>query len=289
MTNKNPSIYSPEFIPFYRDVQKKYDLTDKETLVYGFIRFYIKTVKADRFYFDNDGIANIVGFKHPQNVSDAISKLEKLGFIGCSYEIKANGGKVRFIEWKSTHPKETRLSPTTYSDQVVQLSPTKSYDLVHSINKNKINISKSENNSNTSDVRTIIKKAPKNNRLVNVEGNPVLCYSQTSEKGCGKCAYCSLMVLLPQQIYELAVKKKVGYEDIKRTQDSLIAWIQDGRMKSKTFYRTLATWIDNGIMRGTIRELGFMELEMMDLKYNTKLRTELEAIHQKLVKGEIKL
>ncbi len=140
----------------------------------------------------------------------------------------------------------------------------------------------------TSDVREGYKKMSAN-RLLNLVGNPVLCKVQDTQRGCGKCAWCSLTVLTPQQIYELAVEKKIGYEDVKRTHDSLIAWIQDGRMKSKTVYRTLATWIDNSIMRGDIRELGFMELEMMDLKYNTKLRKQLDEIHGRLERGEIKL
>ena len=35
-----PDIYTPEFIPFYISIKKKYKLSDLETKIYGFVRFY---------------------------------------------------------------------------------------------------------------------------------------------------------------------------------------------------------------------------------------------------------
>lgn len=124
----------------------------------------------------------------------------------------------------------------------------------------------------------------KTNRLLNLVGNPVLCTANDSQKGCGKCANCSLTVLTSEQIYNMAVKKRVDYQDIKRTQDSLIAWIQDGRMKSKTIYRTLSTWVDNAIMRSNIREISDMEVEMMELKYDNPVRRKLDEIYKTIEK-----
>lgn len=283
MTNKNPSIYSPEFIPFYRDVQKKYNLTTMETLVYGFIRFYIKTVKADRFYFDNDGIASIVGFKNSQNASEAVNKLEKMGFIGCHYEIKANGGKVRFIEWKTAHPKATRLSPTTESDSVLQLSPTKSYDLVHSINKNKININSSNIKLDTSNTSTSQKKAPPTNRLSRMPK----C------KNCGHCAHCSLTPLTEQELYDLAIELDFNLSDVETKHREIVEMLEDGSFqkrypKHKTVWFTLRTWLRMSAERGYIKPMTDIE-RMFLLSDSPETKKQLKEIHEKLVRGEIKL
>ena len=89
-------VFSPDFIPFYRDVQDKFKLTCKQTLIYGFIRFY-KTKCSGRFYFTDEQIGKVVGC-HANTAQEAISLLKKLNLIKVGHKIKAGGGTVRFVK-----------------------------------------------------------------------------------------------------------------------------------------------------------------------------------------------
>lgn len=57
---------------------------------------FIHTYKGDRFYFSNEHLAEILNSSE-RSISRAISELTKKALIGVDYEIKAGGGKVRFI------------------------------------------------------------------------------------------------------------------------------------------------------------------------------------------------
>lgn len=98
---KSPTIYSPEFIPFYPEIQKKYKLNDKETLIYGFIRFYISTSPEKEFYFSNENLSEIFGISTTQ-ISIYINSLaKKCPEIEITYRIKADGGKIRYIKFRN--------------------------------------------------------------------------------------------------------------------------------------------------------------------------------------------
>jgi hypothetical protein len=126
--NYSPTIYTPEFIPFYPKIQAKYTLTDKETLLYGFIRFYISSRPDQQFFFSNQQLTEIIGTKSLDNISHMLSKLEKLGIIKCEYKIKSGGGKIRLVQW---------LSSELRQDSGQNLGETQVY-----INKNKENKNK---------------------------------------------------------------------------------------------------------------------------------------------------
>jgi len=242
---------------------------------------------------------------------------EKDTYLGL---VKIHLEKGQFIFGRHTASVELKMKPSTVwsymlllkGDSYLDIKTTNKYSIVTILNWNEYqkNDSKSDNrmttdrqqndtnnkdNKENKENRETLKKTSdqadkkKTNRLVNYIISPTLCMVQKSEDGCGKCPYCSLTILSPEQIYNVAKEKKVDYQDVLRTQESLVSWIENGRMKDKTFYRTLKNWINNGIMRGDIRELGFMELEMMDLKYNKKLRAQLDEISGRLERGEIKL
>lgn len=102
MEEKNqPTIYNPEFIPFYPEIQKKYNLNNKETLLYGFIRFYISTLPDKEFYFSNESLSKIFNISTTQ-ISIHINNLaKKCPEIEITYKIKANGGKIRFIKFRN--------------------------------------------------------------------------------------------------------------------------------------------------------------------------------------------
>jgi hypothetical protein len=129
MKENIPSIYKPEFIPFYPDIKKKYNLTDKEALLYGFIRFYISTSPDKKFYFSNKQLGEILDLKEIA-VSRLVNSLaEKCNEIKLIYEIKAKGGKIRLIQWYKSDLYEN-ISPTY----------TKIYENDNKINNNKTNI-----------------------------------------------------------------------------------------------------------------------------------------------------
>jgi DNA-binding transcriptional regulator GbsR (MarR family) len=91
----NPSIYSPEFIPFYCEAVEKYGLSHLEGLVYGFVRFYTSS-SSEHFYFSNEQLSKILS-KSESSVQRAISKLIEVKLFNATYKIRSGGGKIRFI------------------------------------------------------------------------------------------------------------------------------------------------------------------------------------------------
>jgi len=89
-------VFSPEFIPFDSNLQRTFDLTHIETLLYGFIRFYTKQASV-RFYFSNAQLAYVINSSE-RTVSQSIKKLNKLGLLNTHYKMKADGGTIRFVE-----------------------------------------------------------------------------------------------------------------------------------------------------------------------------------------------
>ena len=90
-----PSIYSPEFIPFYCEAVEKHKLSHLEGLVYGFVRFYTSSSDS-HFYFSNKQMGKILN-KSDSSIQRSVSKLIRVELFNAKYKIKANGGKIRFI------------------------------------------------------------------------------------------------------------------------------------------------------------------------------------------------
>lgn len=84
-------IYSPEFIPYYVDVVKKYKLNDCQALVYWFIRFY--TSGGNQFWFKNEQLWEILD-RSSASINLALWVLEKKNLIEREMTIlSANGSK----------------------------------------------------------------------------------------------------------------------------------------------------------------------------------------------------
>ena len=89
-------VFSPEFIPFYMSVARKYNLTNTEALLYGFIRFYLSCSKNKRFYFTDAQISEILDCSS-DTTKIAIRKLKENGLIESSLKITSSIGTRRFI------------------------------------------------------------------------------------------------------------------------------------------------------------------------------------------------
>lgn len=88
-------IFTPEFIPYYPDIAIRFGLSHMETLIYGFIRFYMKNA-SKRFYFTNEQLASIMSCS-PNTINISISNITKKGLIVKGHRIKSGGGTIRFI------------------------------------------------------------------------------------------------------------------------------------------------------------------------------------------------
>jgi hypothetical protein len=98
---KEPNIYSPEFIPFYPAIVRKFELSYLEGLIYGFVRFYTSSTK-NYFYFTNDQIGALLSRNPKKIVSEkqisiSIKHLLEKGLCKASYFPKPEGGKTRFL------------------------------------------------------------------------------------------------------------------------------------------------------------------------------------------------
>lgn len=143
---KQPSVYKPEFIPYYPAIADKFELNPVETLVYGFIRFYTSSTEHS-FYFSNDQIGQMINRKKSQ-ISAAINKLIQVGAISADYQIKATGGQIRYLKVKVGLP-EIRKSEVRKTGSQTTEKPVS--------NKNKVNKNKLKLN-NTLPATPVVKE-----------------------------------------------------------------------------------------------------------------------------------
>lgn len=142
-------VFSPEFIPFYPAVQKQFDLTNTETLIYGFIRFYT-SAGGGRFYFTDEQLGLITN-TNERTAGNAVRKLESLKIIHTKKKVKSGGGTMRFVE-----NIQFRVVGNIQLRVVGNIQPNK-----NNINNNKINKEKE-------DKEKTIKKEEITNELVNL-------------------------------------------------------------------------------------------------------------------------
>jgi hypothetical protein len=114
-----PTLWRPEFIPFYPTEKAKYKLNDKETLVYGFVRHFLKNC-AGRFYFTNEQIRYaLVGLDKDNSISRILRNLaRKCPEITLEYEIKKGGGKTRLIGFKGVELAKMRVQNSQKSEGI---------------------------------------------------------------------------------------------------------------------------------------------------------------------------
>jgi DNA-binding MarR family transcriptional regulator len=135
------NIFAPEFIQFFPKIKKDYDLSWLETLVYGFIRWYL-SVSNGKFYFTNKQMADIFDVV-PQTIQNAIASLSDKGLIKKEKEIRGGGGKIRFVRLIQNYYSEYNESYTLNKQKVI-------------LNNNKIKENK--NNTYIPDLEEKLKK-----------------------------------------------------------------------------------------------------------------------------------
>lgn len=153
-------IFKPEFIPYYLHIQDAFKLTDMETKLYGFIRFYTR-FNPNGFYFKNEDLAEMFNVKN-RTISQAVSNLVNYKLVEIDLKIKTGGGKVRNV----------RLAENCASDTQNFASQSSKNLLVHYINNiNNNNISNIINNMSVKQLNELgLKKLTKQeNKLKNEE------------------------------------------------------------------------------------------------------------------------
>jgi len=124
-------LFTPEFIPFYSEVQREFGLTHIETIIYGFIRYYSRFA-SNRFYFTDKQLSYIANCSESA-AGRAVNKLRSVSILDIKHKIKANGGKVRFV-------KPNRLISDSAPDRSRLISdsePLEKRGKENKINKNK--------------------------------------------------------------------------------------------------------------------------------------------------------
>lgn len=94
MTNYNKT-FMPEFIPFYPKIKEKHNLTTLETLLYGFIKFYLNHASQE-FYFSNEQLAEMFRVAK-RTISSSIGCLADKKLIKITLHAKPTGGTFRSI------------------------------------------------------------------------------------------------------------------------------------------------------------------------------------------------
>lgn len=88
-------IEAPEFVPMYLGVQKRFNLTDSETKLYGYIRFFTFEGRQEA-YLTNPQLAYILNMSEP-SVTRSVSTLSKYGLIKSTNKILSDNGKIKTI------------------------------------------------------------------------------------------------------------------------------------------------------------------------------------------------
>jgi hypothetical protein len=125
-----PNLWRPEFIPFYPDEVDKYKLNDKEGLVYGFVRHFLKNCSS-RFFFTNEQLRYVLGTKINRDgtISNIVKNLvKKCPEIITTYQIKKDGGKIRIIGYVGTKADLRQTATRTYAKpQVIENTLNNTY------------------------------------------------------------------------------------------------------------------------------------------------------------------
>jgi hypothetical protein len=130
-------LFNVEFIPFYLAVQRDYKLSDLETKIYGFVKFF--TGGGKDFFVSNQRIANELGVRSAQTISRAVKNLVLSGLISATNKTTPMGTirKLRLVENKIAAIPKSQGGLTKKSrgvDQKVNLYIPSNTDQVININ-----------------------------------------------------------------------------------------------------------------------------------------------------------
>lgn len=267
-------IFSPEFVPFYFDVQKEYGFSYLTTLIYGFIRFY-KVSSSTRFYFTNEQVAQIFECSE-SSASNSITDLEKAGLIETSRKVKANGGQVRFVT------KVFRLLKNSESD----------YEKIKSRNRAPT-MKKLRGNNNT------LKENKK--KFENSQGITLLeerFSTQRKKKSNKKDMWGRPKKQKPNgvkvnhkpldrdQLVQIGVDLRVHFMDVKETHDQVMLRIKNGESEKYSINDVEAVtrmWVQNNINRGVYTVLQEeYQIEADVRSYSTENLARIEKMRKRM-------
>lgn len=88
-------------------------LSGNEAIIYSFLSSWESREKGQRFYFTNEQLANRFNISK-NTVSNIIKQLKDKELINVNYRIKADGGKIRFINipYRTIHDQLRGQFPT---------------------------------------------------------------------------------------------------------------------------------------------------------------------------------
>lgn len=142
------NIFSPEFIPYYLEEAKIFKLTPSDTIIYWFIRYYMKNSKW-RFFFESEDIWTMLNMS-VWTVDNSFSKLNKLWLIDTWRKVKAWWWTIRFIKWVKTWDDLIKwwggnISTSLNNElqyltkQWVTINKNKNKNNIHSLTSNEVN------------------------------------------------------------------------------------------------------------------------------------------------------
>lgn len=122
------SIYNIEFIPYYPEVAKKFWLSEKENLLFWFIKFY---GSINPINFTSEELSSLIGI-NPRTIDNIVSKLKKIGLI------KTETTRVSTDTWFISHRVMSALTDTWVHSQPrdIYTSQPRDINIYNNINNN---------------------------------------------------------------------------------------------------------------------------------------------------------
>lgn len=87
--------FSPPFLIFNLEIQRAFDLSDKETLIFAFIHYYTQS-NIKKFFFSNQRLADIFNCSS-KTVTTCLKNLQEKGLLEIHRKIMPNGGQMRYV------------------------------------------------------------------------------------------------------------------------------------------------------------------------------------------------
>ncbi len=141
-------IFSPKFIPFSLETKKKYELNWLETLIFGFIDFYLNNA-SKKFYFTNEDLAQMFSVSE-STINNAISSLVAKKLIKSEKKMKTGGGTYRLVSMLENYMvlDEVKISNYEEINSLMNYEKTKSSSLKKlRANNNNVNNNNLNNNN----------------------------------------------------------------------------------------------------------------------------------------------
>lgn len=103
------NVFTPEFIKFDIRIKVNYKLSYLETLLYGFVQYYLSSDPNKRFYFTDKQLSETFHISE-KTAGEAVNNLVKAGLISSKRELKTwdGGGQIRYIQMEGL-PTKSRI------------------------------------------------------------------------------------------------------------------------------------------------------------------------------------